>query len=221
MLETVAKAVGLGHRSGARREEQAMTALMARLELGIASSTAGLLALPRLDAGAARIINERVRQAYVVRTPVDARQAGLLGAVVSGAATGLSADMLAGGLSFGAGALLGGIVGALTFAGAAWTFNTSTGRNESRVHFSDEFLRTLVVAGLLRYLAVAHFGRGRGGFVEGEAPGFWQNEVEAEVARHEAQLVDAWRADDLQGSAALTALLERMMAEVLRRLYPD
>ena len=217
ILETVARAVGLGQRTGERREDQAMTALMARLELGIASSTAGLLKLHRLDAGAAGTINERVRQAYVVRTPVDARQAGLLGAVVSGAATGLSADLMAGGLSFGAGALLGGIVGALTFAGAAWTFNTSTGRRESRVQFSDAFLRSLVVAGLLRYLAVAHFGRGRGGFVEGEAPAFWQSEVEAEVARNETALVAAWRDD---GAQLFTALLERMMTDVLRRLYP-
>ena len=214
MLETVAKAIGLGQRTGVRRADHAMTALMARLESGIASSTAGLLALHRLDAGAAHTLNERVRQAYLVRTPVDARQAGLLGAVVSGAATGLSADLLAGGLSFGAGALLGGVVGALTFAGAAWTFNTSTGRHESRVHFSDEFLRTLVVAGLLRYLAVAHFGRGRGGFVEGEAPGFWQSEVETEVAKH------VWRAGDMQASDALATLLQRMATEVLRRLYP-
>lgn len=217
ILETVARAVGLGPRTGERREAQAMTALMARLETGIASSTAALLKLHRLDAGAAGAINERVRQAYVVRTPVDARQAGLLGAVVSGAATGLSADLMAGGLSFGAGALLGGIVGALTFAGAAWTFNTGTGRNEARVQFSDPFLRTLVVAGLLRYLAVAHFGRGRGGFVQGEAPPFWQSEVEADVARHETALAAAWRHE---GAQELSALLAQMMTEVLRRLYP-
>ena len=76
--------------------------LTARLEQSIAASTAGLLTLHKLDAGAARTVNERVRKAYVVRTPVDARQAGLLGAVVSGAASGLSADLLSGGLSFGA-----------------------------------------------------------------------------------------------------------------------
>jgi predicted GTPase len=216
MLETMAKAVGFGERAGARREDQAMTALTARLEQSIASSTAGLLTLHKLDAGAARTVNERVRKAYVVRTPVDARQAGLLGAVVSGAASGLSADLLSGGLSFGAGALLGGIVGALTFAGAAWTFNTSTGRNASTVQFSDEFLRSLVVAGLLRYLAVAHFGRGRGGFIESEAPDFWQAEVERQIAAREAALLPAIHAEP----AALAELLQQIMAQVLDRLYP-
>lgn len=216
MLDTVARAVGLGERASARREDQAMTALTARLEQSIAGSTAGLLTLHKLDAGDARAINERVRRAYVVRTPVDARQAGLLGAVVSGAASGLSADLLSGGLSFGAGALLGGIVGALTFAGAAWTFNTSTGRNASTVQFSDEFLRSLLVAGLLRYLAVAHFGRGRGGFVESEAPAFWQDEVEREIASHDAALPAAMRGEPV----ALAALLQQMTAQVLQRLYP-
>jgi hypothetical protein len=216
LLESVTRAVGLGERAGARREEHAMTALTARLEQAIAASTAGLLTLHKLDAGAARTINERVRQAYVVRTPVDARQAGLLGAVVSGAASGLSADLLSGGLSFGAGALLGGIVGALTFAGAAWTFNTSTGRNASTVVFSDAFLRSLVVAGLLRYLAVAHYGRGRGGFVESEAPAFWQDEVEREITRNEAGLLPAVRGEP----AALAALLQQMTAQILQRLYP-
>ena len=218
MLDSVARTVGLGQRVGARREEQAMKALMARLEEGIAASTAGLLKLHRLDAGSAARINERVQKAYVVRSPVDAGQAGLLGAVVSGAATGLSADLLAGGLSFGAGALLGGIVGALTFAGAAWTFNTSTSRNEARVQFSPEFLHTLLVAALLRYLAVAHFGRGRGGFVEGEAPSFWQAEVEAEAAQHEARVAAIWRADACD--AQLGELLESMAGAILDRLYP-
>ena len=216
LLDSVAKAVGLGERASARREDQAMTALTARLEQSIAASTAGLLTLHKLDAGAARTINERVRKAYVVRSPVDARQAGLLGAVVSGAASGLSADLLSGGLSFGAGALLGSLVGALTFAGAAWGFNTSTGRNAPTVQFSDAFLRSLVVAGLLRYLAVAHYGRGRGGFVESEAPAFWQDEVEQEIARNEAALLPALRGEP----AALATLLQRMTAQILERLYP-
>jgi hypothetical protein len=50
------------------------------------------------------------------------------------------------------------------------------------VQFADAFLQTRFVGGILRYLAVAHFGRGRGNFVEGEAPAFWQVEVEKAVA---------------------------------------
>ena len=81
----------------------------------------------------------------------------------------------------GGGALLGGVVGALTFAGAAWGFNAGTDRDQATMRFTDAFMRSLVVAGVLRYLAVAHFGRGRGHFIDNEAPAFWQSEVEQAV----------------------------------------
>ncbi len=225
VLASVLKAIGLGRQRDQARQDKAMQVLMQRLNDNVLASTASLLQLHRLDAGAAAKINQRVQQAFVVRAPVDAKQAGLLGAVISGAATGLSADLMAGGLSFGAGALVGGIVGAITFAGAAWAFNATTERNQPSVFFSDAFLRTLVVAGLLRYLAVAHFGRGRGDFVQGEAPAFWQDEVEAAVAPNESALADVWREarSDVTGhnaNAVLAALLAEMAARILNRLYP-
>jgi hypothetical protein len=219
----VLDALGLGRQRDRKRHDKAMKALMARLNDGISVATAGLLRLYRLDAGAAARINERVHKGFVVRAPVDTRQAGLLGAIISGAATGLSADLMAGGLTLGAGALLGGVAGAMTFAGAAWAFNAKTDRNEPKVQFSDEFLRTLVVTGLLRYLAVAHFGRGRGNFVEGEAPQFWQQEVESAVARNENRLADGWRAARSgtdAASDALEAALAQTATQLLDSLYP-
>jgi Domain of unknown function (DUF3482) len=149
----------------------------------------------------------------------------LLGAALSGAATGLSADLMAGGMTFGAGALVGSLVGALTFSGAAWVFNASTDRNQSRVSFSDAFLRNLLTASLLRYLAVAHFGRGRGNFVESEAPAFWQREVETALAGHEGELIEALqalRAPHPTDTATVNfaALLARVASHILARLYP-
>ena len=155
----------------------------------------------------------------------DKKQAGLLGAALSGAATGLSADLIAGGMTFGAGALVGGLVGALTFSGAAWVFNASTDRNQSQVSFSDDFLHNLLTASLLRYLAVAHFGRGRGNFVESEAPAFWQQEVEAALALHQMELDEALRALRAPhapdtATANFAALLARVSSHILLRLYP-
>ena len=95
---------------------------------------------------------------------------------------------MAGGLTLGGGALLGASSARSTMAGAAWGFNTTTDARPATVQFADPFLRTLLVGSVLRYLAVAHFGRGRGNFVEGEAPPFWQAEVERRVAAHEAEL---------------------------------
>jgi hypothetical protein len=224
LFKSALKAVGLG-RDEQRRQEEAMARLVERLNQQIGKSTASLLQLHRLDPGEAVRINARVRENFAVRAPVDKTQAGLLGAVVSGAATGLSADLMAGGLTMGGGALLGAIVGALTMAGAAWGFNTTTDRDEPTVQFADAFLRTLVVGSALRYLAVAHFGRGRGNFVEGEAPPFWQARVEQVLARHDAALARLWKevkaAPDPASAAELVlAVVRPVTAETLEQLYP-
>ena len=203
-----------------------MASLVARLNTHSGITTRELLILHKLDPTDAHKINSRIRENFAVRAPIDKAQAGLLGAMISGAATGLSADLISGGLTLGTGALLGGVVGALTFAGAAWGFNSGTDRNEPTMQFTDAFLRTLVVAGVLRYLAVAHFGRGRGNFVESEAPAFWQDEVEQAVTRHEGALAELWKEVRREKSNELAAervqpIITAITADVLARLYPD
>jgi hypothetical protein len=225
LFKSALKAVGL-NKTEQKRQDAAMAGLVERLERRIGDATVGLLRLHRLDPGAAARINTRVRENFAVRAPIDKAQAGLLGAVVSGAATGLSADLMTGGLTLGGGALLGAIVGALTMAGAAWGFNTSTERDQPTVQFADAFLRTLLVGSVLRYLAVAHFGRGRGSFVEGEAPPFWQAEVERSVAAHEAGLALLWKAvraaPDTDAAARQVAkVLGPVIEDTLTRLYPQ
>jgi hypothetical protein len=224
LIKSALKAVGLG-KDELRRQETAMATLVERLNAEIARATARLLMLHKLDPGDAGKINARVRENFAVRAPVDKAQAGLLGAVVSGAATGLSADLMAGGLTMGGGALLGAVVGALTMAGAAWGFNTSTDRNHPTVQFADPFLRTLLVGSVLRYLAVAHFGRGRGNFVEGEAPAFWQAEVEQALASYDGDLPGLWQsvrtAPDLVAASELVhAVVAPVTNATLARLYP-
>ena len=226
LLNSALQATGLRKAGNLQRQDQAMGILVDRLNEGIGATTRQLLALHRLDPGESTRINQRVRENFAVRAPIDKAQAGLLGAVLSGAATGLSADLMAGGLTLGAGALLGSVVGALGFAGAAWGFNASTDREQTTVQFTDEFLRTLLVASVLRYLTVAHFGRGRGHFAQSEAPAFWQTEVERAVSAEEAAVNRLWQALRLPSSdadapaGAAQAVLLRITSSVLRQLYP-
>ncbi|WP_426197717.1 DUF3482 domain-containing protein [Massilia sp. DWR3-1-1] len=221
LLRSAMNAVGL--RKGAEQgQEKAMAQLLARLNTEVARSTAELLVLHQLDPHAAATINARVRQNFTVRAPVDKAQAGLIGAIVSGAATGVSADLMAGGLTLGAGALLGSVIGALTFAGAAWGFNASMDRNHPTVEFAADFLHSLLVSAILRYLAVAHFGRGRGNFVESEAPSFWQAEVEAALETHSVALaaaLDAMR-NDPTALPQLEEVVAAITAQTLKKLYP-
>lgn len=224
-LKSAMKAVGLGKTVEQQRQEKAMSMLIERLNQNIGRTTASLLALHKLDPSEAIKINARVRENFSIRAPVDKTQAGLLGAVISGAATGLSADLMAGGLTFGAGALIGGVVGALTLAGAAWGFNTTTDRNHATVQFADEFLQTLLVGSILRYLAVAHFGRGRGNFVEGEAPAFWQAEVERAMALHASEVNELWQrvradSDPEKASGRINGVVTKIATHTLGQLYP-
>lgn len=221
-LKSAMSAVGLARSVDQQRQEKAMGVLLDRLNDNIGKTTRRLLQLHQLDPSEAAKVNARVRNNFKVRAPVDKAQAGLLGAVVSGAATGLSADLMTGGLTFGAGALLGGVVGALTMAGAAWGFNTSTDRNKTTMAFADDFLQTLLTGSILRYLAVAHFGRGRGNFVEGEAPAFWQAEVEAAVGEHATELAAVWQSLREKGEAGqLDKLVTAITRKILDRLYPN
>jgi hypothetical protein len=225
LLRSAMNAVGLRKGAG-QRQEKAMGRLLERLNSQIGAATARLLALHKLDPSEAAKINARVRRNFAIRAPLDKAQAGLIGAVISGAATGLSADLMAGGLTLGGGALIGGVLGALTFAGAAWGFNASTDRNKPTVQFAEDFLKSLLVASVLRYLAVAHFGRGRGNFVEGEAPAFWQAEVERAVELHADAVGHAWRevrgeSDAAKAKAQLDELVTGITARTLEQLYPS
>jgi hypothetical protein len=82
----------------------------------------------------------------------------------------------------------------------------------------------------MRYLAVAHFGRGRGDFVAGLAPTHWQETVNEAVQVRRTQLQSVWvnvRAADADSSntdttaAALLPIVAASAREVLSHLYPD
>ena len=148
-----------------------------------------------------------------------------VGAAVSGALGGLAADLAAGGLTFGAGAVLGGLLGAASARGLASAYNLARGSDATTVRWSSEFLAGRVGGAILRYLAVAHFGRGRGDWVAGEYPPHWRALAEAAVTPRRAAFDAAWA-----GAAAgdppaalesrLRRLLEAVATDVLERLYP-
>jgi len=113
-------------------------------------------------------------------------------------------------------------VGGLAGAGLARGVNVLRGAERPAVKWSDEFLDGLVRSGVLRYLAVAHFGRGRGRYVEGEAPSFWQGEVEQVLAGQRDGLHASWQAARAgeQVEDHLAEALRAVTAQSLDRLYP-
>ena len=121
--------------------------------------------------------------------------------------------------------MAGGIVGG---AGAFYLskFNLARGEENgvrwTKNHFAAQFGESLLI-----YLAVAHFGRGRGEWEDGEAPEFWRKTVNSVLGGHAKEIEASWKA----GSSA-NADVEKIRSdcrkvlgasarEVLEKLYPE
>ena len=224
-LRDVGRAIGLATIAGEGAKEAAMRTLARRLDADIRASTDQLIAIHQLEGRAAAEVIARLSDDVVADNPVSEGKAAIVGGFVSGALTGLAADLASGGLTFGAGLLAGGVLGAAGAAGLARGFNLVRGRTESVVRWSDEFLAALVPAAVLRYLAVAHYGRGRGEWTPSEHPAFWRDTVKAEIAQRGGVPATLWsgrgeRCDADTLALRLTASLEDLARSVLDTLYP-
>jgi Domain of unknown function (DUF3482)/50S ribosome-binding GTPase len=224
MAQQVLKSFGIGKSKDAARES-AIDALAERLDHETRDATQRLIDLHGLEGSATAIVLQRVREHLADTGRIGEGRAAALGGIVSGAFSGLAADLAAGGLTLGAGMLAGGILGALGGAGIARGYNMIRGSDQPAIGWGAPSLDALTAAAILRYLAVAHFGRGRGRYVDGEAPAFWRDEVTRAVADHAATLHTLWenaaQSEDLeQLQQDLQTTLATATAEVFERLYP-
>ena len=224
-LRKVLQAVGVGRDRIDAAREHSMAQLAERLDREIRRSTDRLIALHGLDGAATQVVLERLQKNYARSDHLDEGRVTLWSGALTGALSGLKADVVSGGLTLGAGMLIGSVVGGLAGLGIARGYNKLGGADKPDVHWSEDFLNGLARSALLRYLAVAHFGRGRGRYVEGEAPAFWMDEV-ASVLQPRAQAFrDLWKRARTEPSEQsiendVAQALTEAMNELLSRLYP-
>jgi hypothetical protein len=195
---------------GADAEAQARARLAQRLDAAASACLSRLVALHGLEGSAVARIAEELTTLQKLDAPISTAKGGMLGGALGGAALGLKADLATGGLSFGAGLLVGSVLGALGGAGIVRGVNRLRGAEAPVVSWGEDAIARLTRDALLRYLAVAHFGRGRGPWREVGAPAHWGPLVDAALA---AQGEDV----SAQGAGALADCA----ASVLQRLYPD
>lgn len=224
-LRQVGRAIGVPGPATDTAREIAMRALASRLDANIRASTDRLIAIHQLEGRAADEVTARLAESVVTEALLSERKAAVVGGFVSGALTGLAADLASGGLSFGAGLLAGGVVGALGGAGLARGFNLVRGTTESTLRWSDDFVGELIPAAVLRYLAVAHYGRGRGQWSAGEHPPFWRDVVAAAVARRNRTSLLPWgerggSCEPARVAPLIAEALAEITREVLDALYP-
>ena len=225
-LRELGKTIGVGRDEGEDAKARAAEALARRLDARILASTDRLIAIHELTGHASADVRARLAHRVTLDAPVSEGKAAMMGGVVSGALTGLAADLAAGGFTFGAGMLAGALLGALGGAGLARGVNLAKGKSGTSVRWDDAFLDGLVASALLRYLAVAHYGRGRGDWAESEYPPHWPPEVERVVAANRVELAHVWSmrsdaGDENALAAALEPVLTSMARQLLATLYPE
>jgi len=231
-LKGLGQALGLG-KADDSPAAQAQAALAQRLDAELRANTLELIELHGLSGSAQAEILTRLATHYELRLRLDEKKAAVWGGMVTGALVGLKADVLSGGLTLGGGLLAGGLIGALGAAGLARCVNLVRGTERSWVAWNGEALDQMVDAALLRYLAVAHFGRGRGEWAQGESPPFWKDVIAQALAPHRDALATLWASRGARDSreadpGAATALANSIEAIVrdaastaLERLYGD
>ncbi|HXW10285.1 MAG TPA: DUF3482 domain-containing protein [Steroidobacteraceae bacterium] len=204
-------------------EQGAQRALLARLDEAVREGTAELVALHGLTGGASEEILANLARPFETERAADADRAGLFGAIVTGALSGLAADLAAGGLTFGAGAMLGGLAGAFGARKLTQLYNAERGVAGSTVRWSDEFLTSRVEAAIVRYLAVAHYGRGRGEFRAGTADPRWQEVATRLVSARPGVAADllAGLRNPAPGTDDAAAALHDLLWRALEVLYPE
>ena len=215
--------------SGNAENEAAMQRLAQRLDADISSSTDALIALHQLEGKAAQTVLTRMAKHVALKAPQSEGKAALWGGVVTGALMGLKADILSGGLTLGGGMLAGGVLGALGGAGLARGYNQIKGIDTPTLAWTPEVLDELTRSALLGYLAIAHFGRGRGEWTEVQPPAFWLERIEAALAPQWAKLHAVWEKSSQPATTAanpdtqaqLQTILTQTSQSVLESLYPD
>lgn len=214
--------------AGRRERRRAAELLARRLERATRSAITELIALHGLEGDAAASVEARTLDVSAPREKPMPWRAGVLGGAAGGALGGLAADLAIGGLSFGGGAVAGAILGAMGLGGLAWGYQ-QIGGAEPRMTWSDEFLDRAARDWMLRYLAVAHFGRGSGPYRDREHPDFWREAVRHAVESRRGALRDAWSiargadAEEARADSAerLLEVLDASLREVLTDIYPD
>jgi len=199
----------------ALERRRAMSDLAGRLIASERGLWDAIIVAHGLDGRAAAEIKQRIEDFEVEGEPVfSAKKGALIGGAVSGAISGLVADVMAGGLTFGGGLIAGTILGALGGAGVSQGLEWLRGSEEPAVHWSAEFMDASLRRVVLRYMAVAHFGRGRGEYRDVEQPAHWVAAVEAAARAREAVWTAAWTAGSRDGDAHRASLAQSLATDL-------
>jgi hypothetical protein len=224
--ETLLERIGLGRSELNQAYQAAREQLASSLAGRVVNTTNELIRLHGLEGEAARQLTQNAETQFHNRQPVSEAIWSVLGTAAGGAMGGLIADLKMGGMSFGGGALVGGLAAGLGAYALIKSYNLVRG-SDHRLHWSREHFREQVRLALLTYLAVAHFGRGRGEWQQSADPAHWNKLVGEIVDDQSEKIHHLWE----QGCKASTdaeaqlkcaqELVGNSLDQLLQKLYPS
>ncbi len=185
-----------------------------------------LITLHGIDGTTARKFSEAAREQFsATGGKVDEVLASIGGGALSGLVGGVVLDLASHGISFGSGAAIGAILGGATSYALAKGYNLTQGDAQT-VRWTEAHFRDQVRFSLLLYLAVAHFGRGRGRWQDTpQDPEHWAEVVTRLTEKHRDEIADFWKRGKGEEAAKLAKKrrpwVETLLRELLMDLYPE
>lgn len=223
--ETLLERVGWQRDELNREYNDARQKLASQLADRVEQTTNKLIEVHGLAGAAGRELTQVARDQFHLPQGISESIWGVLGSFAGGAMGGLIADLKLGGMTFGGGALLGGLASGLGAYALIRSYNLVRG-SDQRLRWSREHFREQFRLALLTYLAVCHFGRGRGDWQESEQPRHW-HEMVGEVIDLYSDAIDHLWKTGVQKETAPAPLFRQThqltsdcMVDLLQRLYP-
>lgn len=221
----------IGLKRGELDEEmtEARRQLSERLSQRAIDVTNELIKLFGLEGQSSHPLGHQSRELFGNNHRVNESLWTAIGGLASGLTSGVIVDILSHGTTVFAGTVLGALGGGVSGYMLAKTYNLVRGRAGNEVRWSFAHYVEQVQLLLLCYLAVAHYGRGRGEWEDGEHPPHWRDvvryAVEAETERLERLWKDAGEAKEPLSAAEteneMRGILSSCCAKCLRDLYPQ
>jgi len=198
--------------------ETIQQAMYERLADQTAAAINDIITLHGIDGETAQEITKASEKKFSVRRDVEESVMAIFGGAASGLVTGLAADLISGGMTFGGGAIAGMLLGGATTYALAKGYNlTQTGNNMVRWTEAQFFSQLEFVAML--YLGVAHFGRGRGVWQDpANNPSHWEKTLEKAIQERKSDWSKLWKKG---GVTANKEKLEKAVGKSLRKLLSE
>ena len=124
-----------------------------------------------------------------------------------------------GGLTLGLGTLIGGLIGAIGGLGAATAYNLHSDKKGTELAWSKQAISNFILEAVLLYLAVAHFGRGRGEWTESESPNFWKTTTKETISEYEQDFNKIRSTDSYTMESQLTSIIDSLLRKIFKQLY--